>query len=44
MLQRADTGRMHPDGKIMELSGNVVARTRDADDPVAAEEDNDGTT
>jgi LPS export ABC transporter protein LptC len=32
---RADTGKMLPGGKIMRLSGNVVAATRDADRPPA---------
>jgi len=32
---RADTGRMRAGGKIMELSGNVVAASRDAGNPVA---------
>lgn len=32
---RADTGKLHAGGKIMELSGNVVAATRDAGSPVA---------
>ncbi len=30
---RADTGKMRLGGKIMELSGNVVAATRDASNP-----------
>lgn len=28
---RADTGRIPPDGKMIELTGNVVAATRDSD-------------
>jgi LPS export ABC transporter protein LptC len=31
----ADTGRIRPDGKIIELSGNVVAATREAHGPAA---------
>lgn len=31
----AETGRIRPDGKIIELSGNVVASTREADGPAA---------
>ena len=31
----ADTGKMRPGGKIIELSGNVVAATRDANSPSA---------
>jgi lipopolysaccharide export system protein LptC len=32
---RADTGRIPPGGKMIELSGNVVAATREADSPAA---------
>jgi LPS export ABC transporter protein LptC len=32
---RADTGRIPPGGKMIELSGNVVAATREADNPAA---------
>jgi len=32
---RSDTGRIPPGGKIIELSGNVVAATRAADSPAA---------
>ena len=31
----ADTGKIRPDGKIIELSGNVVAATREVDSPAA---------
>jgi lipopolysaccharide export system protein LptC len=31
----ADTGRIPPGGKMIELSGNVVAATREADSPAA---------
>jgi lipopolysaccharide export system protein LptC len=32
---RADTGRILPDGKMIELTGNVVAATRDSEGPSA---------
>jgi lipopolysaccharide export system protein LptC len=32
---RAATGRIPPDGKMIELTGNVVATTRDSDHPPA---------
>lgn len=31
----ADTGRIRPDGKMIELSGNVVAASREPDSPAA---------